>query len=68
MARSSPNFSYRRGAAGKPYLEVRLRGHALLRPAATSRGTAFTADDRALGLEGMLPPQVCTLEDQVARL
>ena len=69
MARLSPYFSYRRGAAGKPYLEVRLRGHALLRLAATNKGTAFTEEERrALGLEGMLPPQVCTLEDQVARL
>ncbi|MDJ0739758.1 MAG: NAD-dependent malic enzyme [Gammaproteobacteria bacterium] len=69
MARLSPYFSYQRDSQGNPFLEVRLRGNALLRMAATNKGTAFTSDERrALGLEGMLPPQVCTLEDQVARL
>jgi malate dehydrogenase (oxaloacetate-decarboxylating) len=69
MAKLSPYFSYHIDETGKPYLEVRLRGNALLRMAATNKGTAFSERERLeLGLEGMLPPQVCTLQDQVERL
>ena len=69
MGRLSRYFTYRRDADGNGYLEVSLRGNALLRLAATNKGTAFSEQERrALGLEGMLPPQVCTLEQQVARL
>lgn len=69
MARLSPYFAYRHDADGNGYLEVHLRGNALLRMAATNKGTAFTESERReLGLEGMLPPQVCSLEQQVARL
>jgi malate dehydrogenase (oxaloacetate-decarboxylating) len=69
MARLSPYFAYRRDAEGGAWLEVYLRGNALLRLAATNKGTAFTLRERReLGLEGMLPPQVCSLQQQVARL
>lgn len=69
MARLSPYFAYKHDSEGRGYLEVYLRGHALLRLAATNKGTAFTEEERReLGLEGMLPPQVCGLEEQVARL
>lgn len=69
MARLSPYFSYQRDAQGHGYLEIYLRGNVLLRMAATNKGTAFTERERReLGLEGMLPPQVCGLEQQVARL
>jgi malate dehydrogenase (oxaloacetate-decarboxylating) len=69
MARLSPYFSYRQDEDGKGFLEVHLRGNALLRMAATNKGTAFTPRERReLGLEGMLPPQVCDLPQQVARL
>ncbi len=69
MARLSPFFAYRHDGDGRPYLEVNLRGNVLLRLAATNKGTAFTEDERReLGLEGMLPPQVCSLEQQVSRL
>jgi len=45
-----------------------LRGAALLRDPVHNRGTAFThAQRRALGLEGLLPQQVETLELQVLR-
>jgi malate dehydrogenase (oxaloacetate-decarboxylating) len=68
MARISPYFSYKRDSDGNGYLEVNLRGPALLRLAATNKGTAFTEKERReLGLEGSLPPQVATLEQQVAR-
>ncbi|GEB39274.1 NAD-dependent malic enzyme [Gluconacetobacter liquefaciens] len=46
-----------------------LRGTALLTDPFLNRGTAFTADERrALGLEGLLPPQVETLERQAERV
>jgi malate dehydrogenase (oxaloacetate-decarboxylating) len=40
------------------------RGRALLRDPRFNRGTAFTADERsALGLEGLLPAAILSLED-----
>ncbi len=69
MARLSHYFAFRHDGEGRGYLEVFLRGNALLRMAATNKGTAFTERERHdLGLEGMLPPQVCTLQQQVGRL
>ena len=45
-----------------------LRGLALLRQPALNKGTAFSADERrSMGLEGLLPDQVETLELQVKR-
>ena len=45
------------------------RGAALLRDPTLNKGTAFTGPERdALGLRGLLPPHVCTQEDQVARV
>jgi malate dehydrogenase (oxaloacetate-decarboxylating)(NADP+) len=45
------------------------RGTALLRDPTLNKGTAFTDDERdALGLRGLLPPHICTQEDQVARV
>lgn len=66
----APTFAYKADDAdGSGYLRSTLRGNALLRLAATNKGTAFSEQERrALGLEGMLPPQVCALEQQVARL
>ena len=44
------------------------RGRALLRDPRFNRGTAFTVEERsALGLEGLLPAAVSTLEDQALR-
>ena len=45
------------------------RGTALLRDPTLNKGTAFTEQERdALGLRGLLPPHICTMEDQVARV
>jgi malate dehydrogenase (oxaloacetate-decarboxylating)(NADP+) len=45
------------------------RGVALLRDPSLNKGTAFTEHERdALGLRGLLPPHVCTQDDQVARV
>src|SRR3979490_1104624 len=44
------------------------RGRALLRDPLLNRGTAFTADERsALGLEGLLPAAVLSIDDQARR-
>jgi len=46
----------------------RLRGHDLLEDPLFNKGTAFTDGERtALGLHGLLPPQVETLDQQVRR-
>jgi malate dehydrogenase (oxaloacetate-decarboxylating) len=45
------------------------RGRALLTDPRHNHGTAFTADERsALGIEGLLPPGVLTLEEQLKRV
>jgi malate dehydrogenase (oxaloacetate-decarboxylating) len=44
------------------------RGRALLRDPRFNRGTAFTAEERAaLGLEGLLPPAILSLDGQAQR-
>lgn len=51
-----------------PTLVVRARGRAVLQEPLTCRDDAFTHAERAaLGLEGLLPDRVSTLEEQVAR-
>jgi len=56
-------------AEGRQRLRVALRGAALLRQPLYSRGTAFTQEQRlALGLEGLLPSHVSTVEEQERRV
>jgi len=44
-------------------------GVALLRDPALNKGTAFTEEEReALGLKGLLPPRVHSMEEQVSRV
>lgn len=51
------------------YLQVFSRGIEVLRLTALNKGTAFTQQERIdLGLEGLLPPVVVKLSDQVLRL
>lgn len=45
------------------------QGQALLRDPRINKGTAFTEAERdALGLRGLLPPHVCTMDEQVQRV
>jgi malate dehydrogenase (oxaloacetate-decarboxylating) len=49
--------------------QVRLRGRSVLASALLNRGTAFTPAEReALGLTGLLPDAVSTMEVQLARV
>jgi malate dehydrogenase (oxaloacetate-decarboxylating) len=69
MARLSRYFELVRTAAGEERLRVHLDGVSLLRLALTNKGTAFPIDERvALSLDGLLPPRVTKLEDQLERV
>jgi len=69
MTKLSDYFDYRLDGDGNPYVEVFMRGSALLRLPATNKGTAFTRLERIeLALDGLLPPQVTNLELQAQRL
>ena len=69
MAKLSRYFETFREPDGTEKMRVFVGGHALLRLAATNKGTAFSEDERvALGLDGLLPPRISTLEDQIARV
>jgi malic enzyme len=55
-------------ATGELYLAVDARGRELLLDPRTNKGTAFPQEEReSLGLHGLLPPGVCTFEQQRAR-
>ena len=69
MAKLSRYFETFREPDGTEKMRVFVRGHAVLRLAATNKGTSFPEDERiALGLEGLLPPRLTNLEAQVARV
>ena len=68
MIRLSRYFELVRDASGREKMRVAVDGAALLRLALTNKGTSFPQDERvALGLDGLLPPRVTTLEEQVER-
>ena len=53
---------------GEEILEVPLTGRMLLDYPLFNKGTAFCEEERrALGLAGLLPPHVSTIENQLAR-
>jgi malate dehydrogenase (oxaloacetate-decarboxylating) len=55
-------------ASLSPMVSVPLRGHALLETPSLNKGTAFTLSERqSLGLDGLLPPVVETIEEQSTR-
>jgi malic enzyme len=54
---------------GEAYLAVTTRGRALLSDPLTNKGTAFPLEERvALGLEGLVPPIVSTMQQQLDRV
>ena len=56
------------GARMTGTISVPLRGQALLREALLNKDSAFTLEERAaFGLEGLLPAQVSTIDQQVRR-
>lgn len=68
MPKLSKYFETKRDADGVFRMHVSLDGYALLRLAPTNKGTAFSLDERrALHLDGLLPPHVSTLDEQIAR-
>lgn len=70
MARKlSRYFELVRDADGNDHLRVHTSGPALLRLALTNKGTAFPLEERiALHIDGLLPPRVTTLEEQLERV
>ncbi|HEX8951396.1 MAG TPA: NAD-dependent malic enzyme [Polyangia bacterium] len=61
-------FDVKHDEHGREYLEVYLDGIALLRLTMTNKGTAFTPDERvALNIDGLLPPQMNSIEQQLER-
>jgi malate dehydrogenase (oxaloacetate-decarboxylating) len=65
---TSSGFGFVRNGTEEVGVEVTITGDTLLRSPLTNKGTAFTASERAeLGLVGLLPPRVETLDDQLRR-
>lgn len=53
---------------GEEYLAVKHRGRELLLEPLTNKGTGFSREERdELGLHGLLPPNIFSLEEQLAR-
>lgn len=62
-------YDVRRDERGERYLLPFVTGFLLLRLPLLNKGTAFTEEERkVLGLEGLLPPHVSTLEEQKERV
>jgi malic enzyme len=61
-------YRRKRGADGRERVEVRLRGPQLLNHPMYNRSTAFSREERReLGLEGLLPDVVSSMEQQARR-
>lgn len=57
------------GSTGEEYLAVDTRGEPLLRDPFTNKSTAFTHGERVeLALDGLVPPAVSTMDQQLARV
>lgn len=61
-------FSFSRSADGRYVVNTDLRGRQVYREPLLNKGTAFTPEERRkLGLEGLLPARVTTIEHQAER-
>ncbi|GMA14637.1 NAD-dependent malic enzyme [Deinococcus metallilatus] len=68
MAHISRYYDVKRDPAGHRFLEVRVTGFPLLHLPLLNKSTAFTEEERRLlGLEGLLPPGVSSIEEQKER-
>ena len=66
---TSRHFDCRRDQQGHEFVEAYVDGMALLRLVLVNKGTAFSDEERrSLYLDGLLPPRVNTLEQQVERV
>jgi malate dehydrogenase (oxaloacetate-decarboxylating) len=66
---TSRHFDCRHDEEGREIVEAYVDGMALLRLVLVNKGTAFTPEERRqLCLDGLLPPRVNTLEQQVERV
>jgi len=69
MTKLSDYFDYRVDSQNSTYMEVTIKGMNLLRIPAVNKGTAFTLQERIdLDLDGLLPPLVSGIEQQIERL
>ena len=69
MTKLSDYFDYRVDSENNRYMEVSINGMLLLRLPAANKGTAFTLQERIdLGLDGLLPPLITGIEQQIERL
>jgi malate dehydrogenase (oxaloacetate-decarboxylating) len=69
MGRRARFFEIVRDGSGRKVMKVAVSGHALLRMPIINKGTAFTEEERiALGLDGLLPPLVNGIEQQMQRV
>jgi malate dehydrogenase (oxaloacetate-decarboxylating) len=58
----------RKQAESEETLEVSVNGRELLDDALLNKGSAFTREERReLGLLGLLPPHVSTVDEQLSR-
>lgn len=54
---------------GEEYIAVLARGEDVLREPLTNKGTAFSAAEcEDLGLDGLVPPAIQTMDQQLARV
>jgi hypothetical protein len=54
---------------GDDFISVDERGQSLLLDPSTNKGTAFDEREREqLGLEGLVPPAICTIDQQLERV
>jgi malate dehydrogenase (oxaloacetate-decarboxylating) len=69
LERAAPSFCIKVDpASGQRYMAVAQKGKALLLNPFTNKGSAFTRRERdELGLEGLVPPAVCTIQQQLDR-
>jgi malic enzyme len=64
-----PDFRNGADGIGDEYIAVHESGYPLLLDPLTNKGTAFSAGERArLGLDGLIPPAICTINQQLERV